>query len=106
MVNQVLLLSVCSWALAQILKLFISAAINRKFELTYLLTGGGMPSSHSSLVCTLRHLHGHFVRRTVQPVRHQRGAGPYRHVRRGQRPQGDGQSGKSPQLYDGKLGEQ
>lgn len=52
MVNQVLLLSVCSWALAQILKFFISAAVNRKFELSYLLTGGGMPSSHSSLVCT------------------------------------------------------
>ena len=52
MVNQVLLLSVCSWALAQILKFFISAAVNRKFQLAYLLTGGGMPSSHSSLVCT------------------------------------------------------
>lgn len=52
MVNQVLILSAISWALAQILKFFIAAAVNRKFALEYLLTGGGMPSSHSSFVCT------------------------------------------------------
>lgn len=52
MVNQVLILSAASWAVAQILKFFIAAAINRKFALEYLLTGGGMPSSHSSFVCT------------------------------------------------------
>ena len=52
MVNQVLVLSVCSWALAQVLKFFISAAVNRKFDVAYLVTGGGMPSSHSSFVCT------------------------------------------------------
>ena len=52
MVNQVLVLSACSWALAQVLKFLLSAITNRKFELYYLLTGGGMPSSHSSVVCT------------------------------------------------------
>ena len=52
MVNQVLVLSACSWALAQVLKFLLSAITNRKFELYYLLTGGGMPSSHSSFVCT------------------------------------------------------
>lgn len=52
MVNQVLLLSALSWALAQLLKFLIAAAINRKFTIKYLLTGGGMPSSHSSFVCT------------------------------------------------------
>lgn len=52
MVNQVLILSAASWALAQILKFFIAAAMNRKFALEFLLTGGGMPSSHSSFVCT------------------------------------------------------
>ena len=52
MVNQVLVLSACSWALAQVLKFLLSAITNRKFELYYPLTGGGMPSSHSSFVCT------------------------------------------------------
>ena len=52
MVNQVLVLSACSWALAQVLKFLLSAITNRKFELYHLLTGGGMPSSHSSFVCT------------------------------------------------------
>ena len=52
MVNQVLVLSACSWALAQVLKFLLSAITNRKFELYYLLTGGGMPSPHSSFVCT------------------------------------------------------
>ena len=52
MVNQVLVLSACSWALAQALKFLLSAITNRTFELYYLLTGGGMPSSHSSFVCT------------------------------------------------------
>ena len=52
MVNQVLVLSACSWALAQVLKFLLSAITNRKCELYYLLTGGGMPSSHSSFVCT------------------------------------------------------
>lgn len=52
MINQVLVLSASSWAIAQVLKFFISAITNRKFEVQYLLTGGGMPSSHSSFVCT------------------------------------------------------
>ena len=33
MVNQVLVLSACSWALAQVLKFLLSAITNRKFEL-------------------------------------------------------------------------
>ena len=52
MVNQVLALSACSWAIAQVLKFFITAATERRFRLQALLTGGGMPSSHSSFVCT------------------------------------------------------
>ena len=52
MVTPVLLLSILSWAVAQVLKLLISMAVYRKFDIKYLLTGGGMPSSHSALVCT------------------------------------------------------
>ncbi len=47
----VLLIAICAWATAQVLKLLISVAVYRKFDITYLTTGGGMPSSHSALVC-------------------------------------------------------
>ena len=50
MVSPILLLAVAAWAAAQVLKLLISIALYRKFDVTYLITGGGMPSSHSSLV--------------------------------------------------------
>lgn len=51
MVSPVLLIAVAAWAVAQGLKLLIAAAVYRKFDITYLTTGGGMPSSHSALVC-------------------------------------------------------
>lgn len=47
----VLLIAISAWAVAQALKLLISIAVYRKFDITYLTTGGGMPSSHSALVC-------------------------------------------------------
>lgn len=47
----ILLIAISAWAIAQVLKLLISIAVYRKFDLTYLTTGGGMPSSHSALVC-------------------------------------------------------
>lgn len=47
----VLLIAISAWAIAQVLKLLISIAVYRKFDITYLTTGGGMPSSHSALVC-------------------------------------------------------
>lgn len=51
MINPVLVMAVAAWAAAQVLKLLISAAVYRKLDMKYLLTGGGMPSSHSALVC-------------------------------------------------------
>ena len=51
MVCPVLLIAVAAWAAAQVMKLLVSIAVYRKFDITYLTTGGGMPSSHSSLVC-------------------------------------------------------
>ena len=47
----VLWIAIAAWASAQVLKLLISIAVYRKFDITYLTTGGGMPSSHSALVC-------------------------------------------------------
>ena len=49
--SPVLLIAIAAWAVAQGLKLLIAAAVYRKFDITYLTTGGGMPSSHSALVC-------------------------------------------------------
>ena len=47
----ILLIAIAAWAIAQVLKLLIATAVYRKFDITYLTTGGGMPSSHSALVC-------------------------------------------------------
>ena len=51
MVCPVLLIAIAAWAVAQVAKLLIATAVYRKFDITYLTTGGGMPSSHSALVC-------------------------------------------------------
>ena len=51
MMSPILLTAVAAWAAAQVLKLLISIAVYHKFDINYLITGGGMPSSHSALVC-------------------------------------------------------
>ena len=51
MISPILVMSVAAWALAQVMKLLVSMAVYRKFDIKYLTTGGGMPSSHSALVC-------------------------------------------------------
>lgn len=49
--NLVLLLSALSWAAAQTLKVVVVLAWKRKLDMHYILSGGGMPSSHSATVC-------------------------------------------------------
>lgn len=49
--NLVLALSVCAWAAAQIIKFFVNLATEGERDWHYLLTSGGMPSSHSATVC-------------------------------------------------------
>lgn len=51
--NEILIVSVVSWALAQILKTLIHATINKGFNAERLVGAGGMPSSHSATVCAL-----------------------------------------------------
>ena len=51
MITPILFLAVAAWAIAQALKMVISVIIYRKVDWSYLFTGGGMPSSHSALVC-------------------------------------------------------
>lgn len=52
-VNVVLLVSVISWAVAQLIKAAIYAVRYKTFNLERLFGSGGMPSSHSSTVCAL-----------------------------------------------------
>lgn len=51
--NRVLVVSVMAWALAQVLKVLIYVTHERKVNLRYLASSGGMPSSHSALVTAL-----------------------------------------------------
>ena len=50
--NLILNLSIFSWALAQVLKFVVVLISKRKFDWRYIWSIGGMPSSHSSFVCT------------------------------------------------------
>jgi len=51
--NKVLLIPAAAWCLAQVLKVIIGSARDRRLNLSYLTTMGGMPSAHSALVCAL-----------------------------------------------------
>ncbi len=51
--NYYLNMSILSWLAAQLIKVLIALFITRKFELERLVGSGGMPSSHSALVCGL-----------------------------------------------------
>ena len=51
--NRVLMFSLLAWALAQTLKVLIYVTHERRMNLRYLASSGGMPSSHSALVTAL-----------------------------------------------------
>lgn len=51
MITPILIFAVAAWAIAQVLKMVISVIAYRQVDWSYLFTGGGMPSSHSALVC-------------------------------------------------------
>ena len=51
--NKVLLVPFAAWALAQVLKVVTASIAFRQLKWSYLVTMGGMPSSHSTLVCAL-----------------------------------------------------
>lgn len=50
--NWILIFSVFAWALAQVLKVVVMFIIKRKLDFGYLVSSGGMPSSHSAVVCS------------------------------------------------------
>jgi len=51
--NKVLLVPLAAWGTAQVLKVLISSIRDRRLNFSHLITMGGMPSSHTTLVCAL-----------------------------------------------------
>jgi hypothetical protein len=51
--SKVLLISVCAWAAAQLIKVFAVLIKEKRLDLRYFVTSGGMPSAHSATVCAL-----------------------------------------------------
>lgn len=51
--NEVLLITLTSWALAQLMKPFTYRLIKGKWDWAQLLSAGGMPSSHTTLVVSV-----------------------------------------------------
>jgi len=51
--NNVIIASVCAWALAQFIKVLIGLIRKRQIDLRDFVSSGGMPSSHSATVSAL-----------------------------------------------------
>lgn len=51
--NKILVIPVAAWAIAQLIKVLFTLAREKRFDLWFLLRSGGMPSSHTALVCAL-----------------------------------------------------
>ncbi len=51
--NKVLLIPAAVWCLAQVLKVIVGSVRDKRLNLSYMTTMGGMPSAHSALVCAL-----------------------------------------------------
>jgi len=51
--NKVLIIPICCWAIAQLLKVMVVLVRKRQLDLRYLVISGGMPSSHSAFVSAL-----------------------------------------------------
>ncbi len=51
--NKVLIIPLCSWAIAQTLKVIIILIQKKQLDLGYFVSSGGMPSSHSAFVGAL-----------------------------------------------------
>jgi len=51
--NSVLWAAICSWAIAQLIKILIELKKTKKINLALIISSGGMPSSHSSFVTAM-----------------------------------------------------
>ena len=51
--NSILITAVTSWAIAQVMKIFIHWWVYKKFDIMRLFGDGGMPSGHSATVASM-----------------------------------------------------
>lgn len=51
--NEVLLIALCTWAIAQVLKVVVILVQEKRLAWNYFFISGGMPSAHSATVCAL-----------------------------------------------------
>jgi uncharacterized protein len=51
--NWVLIIALCAWLLAQLVKLLVALAQGKGLDLSFFISSGGMPSAHSAMVCAL-----------------------------------------------------
>jgi len=51
--NKILIIPLCAWAVAQILKTLVALFQGKGLDFRYLFSSGGMPSSHSAIVTAL-----------------------------------------------------
>ena len=51
--NNVLIIPICSWAIAQAMKVIIVLLRKKRLDLRFLVISGGMPSAHSAFVTAL-----------------------------------------------------
>ena len=51
--NLALVIPVSAWMISQLIKLFVTLAREKRFDWWFLFRSGGMPSSHTALVCAL-----------------------------------------------------
>jgi acid phosphatase family membrane protein YuiD len=51
--NKALWVPAAAWCVAQVLKVIVGSVKDKRLNLSYLTTMGGMPSAHATLVCAL-----------------------------------------------------
>ena len=51
--NRVIIAAFTAWAIAQGLKVILTLLLSRKLDTTRFFGSGGMPSSHSAMVCAM-----------------------------------------------------
>lgn len=51
--NKVLMIPICTWVIAQTIKMFVAVIKGEGLDLSYLVSSGGMPSAHSAMVSAL-----------------------------------------------------
>jgi len=51
--NWVLIIPLCAWVVAQLIKMLIALLQGKGFDLAFFVSSGGMPSAHSAMVSAL-----------------------------------------------------